>query len=266
MGNVDVGRIVLVLRRCSIVTACAVTICLPSTGFGQADVEARLSRLERQLEAGTLVELLQSVQQLQREVQELRGELELQTYTLSQAEKRQRELYLDLDRRLQQVEVARLQAPPAETVTDTQATQTPSTVAAATPPPTDDEPEIDPDEERQYQEAFNLLKERRYDEAATAFRGFLDKYPTSTYSDNARYWLGESYYVTRQFKPAMNEFQTLISDYPDSDKRTHAQLKVGFIFDELGQEDEARTVLRELILKNPGTSAAQLAEERLQRM
>ena len=130
----------------------------------------------------------------------------------------------------------------------------------------DDESTVDPNEERDYQGAFDLLKERRYDEATSAFRGFLDKYPSGTYSDNARYWLGESYYVTRQFKSAMTEFQMLIRDYPDSDKRTHAQLKVGFIFDELGQEDEARTVLRELILKNPGTSAAQLAEERLQRM
>lgn len=257
----------LVLRRCSIVTAFAVTICLPGTAFGQADVEARLARLERQLEAGTLVELLQSVQQLQRELQELRGELELQTYTLSQAEKRQRELYLDLDRRLQQVEVAGVQPVLPDTAPDTQATQSPSTVAApATLPSTDGEPTVSPNEEREYQEAFDLLKERRYDEAVTAFRGFLDKYPSSTYSDNARYWLGESYYVTRQFKPAMNEFQTLMRDYPDSDKRTHAQLKLGFIFDELGQEDEARTVLRELILENPGTSAAQLAEERLQRM
>ena len=264
MGNFS--RMALVLRRCSIVTAFAVTICLPGTGFGQADVEARLARLERQLEAGTLIELLQSVQQLQREVQELRGELELQTYTLSQAEKRQRELYLDLDRRMQQVEVAGVQPLLPDTAPDTQVTQSPSTVATATPPPTDDESTVDPNEKRDYQGAFDLLKERRYDEATSAFRGFLDKYPSGTYSDNARYWLGESYYVTRQFKSAMTEFQMLIRDYPDSDKRTHAQLKVGFIFDELGQEDEARTVLQELILKNPGTSAAQLAEERLQRM
>ena len=264
MGNF--GRMALVLRRSSIVTAFAVTISLPCTGLGQANVETRLARLERQLEGGTLVELLQSVQQLQREVQKLRGELELQTYTLSQAEKRQRELYLDLDRRLQQVEVTGVQPLLPDTAADTQVTQAPSTVAAATPPPTDDEPTVDPNEEREYQKVFDLLKERRYYEAASAFRVFLDKYPSSTYSDNARYWLGESYYVTRQFKPALSEFQTLMRDYPDSDKRTHAQLKVGFIFDELGQEDEARTVLQELILKNPGTSAAQLAEERLQRM
>lgn len=118
----------------------------------------------------------------------------------------------------------------------------------------------------QYQDAFKLLKQSRYDQAIRAFQEFLSAYPDSDYADNAQYWLAEAYYVTRNFEPALKEYRKLVQKYPNSQKYTHGLLKIGFTLQELGRLDEARKQLQELMEKYPGTTAARLAEERLQRI
>ena len=67
------------------------------------------------------------------------------------------------------------------------------------------------DEKAAYDQAFQALKELRYADAAEDFRSFLDRYPNSEYADNAQYWLGESYYVTRNYEIALTAFQTLLN-------------------------------------------------------
>jgi len=307
-----------------------------------AALSERLARIERLLDSNALVELLQRVEALQREIQELRGEMELQTHSISQLRGRQRELYLDVDRRLQRVEVAGttvpqpgtdmgFATPPANTAatstigpgvppasgTSTVATtpagiptanvvpvapaggsalpatataSTPATVPGTAPAPAMSgmpaatpatgspalstlatvepaAPPVDPvAEQNAYQQAFNLLKEGRYGPATDAFKGFLSEYPRGKYADNAQYWLGEAYYVTRQFEPALQEFRALVQNHPTSAKRTHAMLKIGYINDELGQSLEAQRILTELATRHPNTTAARLARERLQRI
>ena len=141
----------------------------------------------------------------------------------------------------------------------------PQPQAAASPAPA--APSVDPvKEQAAYQRAFNLLKEGRYEQAAAAFQAFLSEYQGGHYADNAQYWLGEAYYVTRQFEPALTEFQKLMRNYPASSKVTHAMLKVGYIYDEMDKPDKARETLKALIANHPKTTAARLAEERLRRM
>lgn len=246
----------------------------------------RVARLERLLNSDTLIQLLQRLERLQKEVQELRGELEVQTHDLAQLKQRQRDLYLDMDRRLREAQAAPAQGPaPVAAATGGQAapvqpaqtggtaTSEPSAGGAAPPPvpaasaAAPGASEVDPIKEQDaYQTAFNLLKAGRYDQAGTAFDGFLREYPKGKYSDNAQYWLGEAYYVTRQFEPAMGEFKKLLADFPESPKLTHALLKIGYIYDELGQCAEAEKSLNDLVARFPQTTAARLARERLQRM
>jgi tol-pal system protein YbgF len=88
--------------------------------------------------------------------------------------------------------------------------------------------------EASYRDAFSLLKAGQYDESITAFNAFLQQYPNSQYADNAQYWLGEAYYVMRQFEPAAAEYKKLITSYPDSKKQSHAMLKVAYSYHELG--------------------------------
>jgi tol-pal system protein YbgF len=271
----------------------AVLLTLPAVALSQtpASLEQRVAKMERMLDSGTLLKLLQSVEELKAEVRELRGQLEQQQYSLSQMTDRQRELYLDVDRRLQRMEASGAgvaaaaasagpgPAPPAgtsasagSTVGGTSPASTSgaaavgvaaagAATAAGTPQGTD------PLKEQQaYQGAFNLLKAGRYDQAAKSFRKFLAEYPTGKFAGNAQYWLGESYYVTRNFDSALREFNTLVSSHPDSQKVSHALLKIGYIHDELGQKEKAREILTGLTNDYPQSTAAGLATKRLERM
>jgi len=266
-----------------VLTSCIATglLALPAVALSQnnATLEQRVAKMERMLESGTLLKLLQSVEELKAEVRDLRGQLEQQQFALSQMTDRQRELYLDVDRRMQRMEAggtaigaaaagsaATATAPP--TGTATAPVSTAGAAAAGAAAQVSNAPaSADPVKEQQaYQAAFNLLKAGRYDQAAKSFQTFLDEYPNGKFTDNAQYWLGESYYVTRGFDNALREFTKLVNEHPDSQKLTHAQLKIGYIYDELGQKDKAREVLTGLVKNHPQSTAAGLASKRLERM
>ena len=66
------------------------------------EIIARLQRIEKALDGRGLVDLSQRVENLQQEVQELRGQLEEQNYALEQLRQSQRDTYLDLERRMAQ--------------------------------------------------------------------------------------------------------------------------------------------------------------------
>jgi TolA-binding protein len=76
---------------------------LPVNQAAAESTTERLDRLERQLDSRGLIDMLNRLDQLQRDLQELRGELEVQTHRQEDMTRRQRELYLDIDRRLQQL-------------------------------------------------------------------------------------------------------------------------------------------------------------------
>jgi len=119
--------------------------------------------------------------------------------------------------------------------------------------------------EAAYRKAFNLLREGRYGAAGDGFRKVMEAYPNTRHADNARYWLGESYYVVRDFEAAMEHFKTVMND-PDNGKQLDAMLKAGYIQYELGDYDEARKTLEKIRKDFPDTTVATLAENRLRRI
>jgi len=229
-----------------------------------------------------MVDMVLQIQALQDEVRELRGMIEEQQHLIDTLQRRQRDQYLDLDQRIGELASAR---PPSLSANPTM----PAT--AATPPP-EDLPEVReevnrpsvvtglpaPDaearpaaqspaaEKAMYDQAFQALKELRYADAAEGFQAFLDQYPESEYADNAQYWLGESYYVTRNYEIALEAFQTLLDDYPQSLKVPDSLLKVGYTHYELKQWDLARAALTQVQEQYPDTTVARLAENRLRSM
>ena len=253
------------------------------------DLDERLKRLERLLGSQSLLKIFEEVESLGADVRELRGQLEVQSHTINQLQDRLRERYLDVDRRLQRVESApQLQAagaqqpavpaPAAPNAPETAARSTPAPAVPQSPPQPSTTaaagqaaaalPEsrgVDPFEEQQaYTNAFNLLKSGRYEDAAVAFRQFIAAYPAGSYAGNAQYWLGETHYVTRKFDLAMQEFQRLVSNYPNSTKLPGALLKIGYVHDELGNKAEAERVLSDLRVRYQDSAAAKLALEKLQ--
>ena len=263
-----------------------------------------MKQLRRLLDNRGLLELFQRMDDLADEVSSLRGMLEQQNHDLAGLKKRQRELYLDTDRRLRELESTSSRAPstspaPAAAVNTTPpaaAASTPASMPAAsspapekptrvTPPPvsvtapvavtpvskkpysSQTKPSVTMSEERAaYQKAFDMLKEGRYKSANAAFRRFVAKYPDSSYAGNSQYWLGESNYVTRQFEQAVKEFEAVLNKYPASNKVPDAMLKLGYTWYELHQFDAAKSILAKLRQQFPKSTAARLAGKRLERM
>lgn len=200
-------------------------------------VEQQVARVERITDNQSLLQLAGKVDGLQEEVRGLRGELEIVKHQLQMTQDRQRDLYLDIDRRLQALEGGAANSAPAAS-----------------------------GDNAAYQAAFDLLKQEQYEQAAKAFADFLQTYPDSRLRDNAQYWLGEAHYVSRDFKQAVTDFRTLMEQYPQSAKLPDAWLKLGFCQYELGEWAKAREALTTVTDRYPDHPAAGLAKGRLERM
>ena len=220
-----------------------------------ADLEARLIRIERVVENQSLIQLSTQVDQLRQETAALRGELETLRYETESGASRQRELYADVDRRLQAIETA----PRAAAEVPSAGAGSASNAAAAPARPAGSD-------QQNYQAAFELLQARKYDEASRAFTDFLAAYPTSPLADNAQYWLAETRYVRQQYREALPEFRKVLEQYPQSAKLPDALLKVGFCQIEIGDRAAARASLQDVVKQFPDTTAARLASQRLERL
>ena len=119
------------------------------------------------------------------------------------------------------------------------------------------------DERSAYDIAFNALKAGLYADSARMFQAFVETYPNGTYTPNALYWLGESYYVTQNYQLALVQFQSLYERYPTHDKAPGALLKLGLSQQGLRQIDAAERTLGEVVSRFPGTDAARAASDRL---
>ncbi|MGH8503732.1 MAG: tol-pal system protein YbgF [Gammaproteobacteria bacterium] len=247
----------------------------PITERRLGDIDNRLNRLEGVFDNKVLLEMLQRIENLQRELQAARDATERTAYELEGIKDRQRELYLDIDRRLRALETAQPAASPAPQASgDTTASPPAGDSAPPASPAEDREPEssvgpdsvTDADDGQAYRDAFELLKDGQYEQSIVAFKRFLADHPQSTYAANAQYWLAEANYVSANYERAATEFDKVIEHYPDSSKVPDARLKLGFTYYELQQWEKARSVLTDVTRQHPNSTVARLAESRLQRM
>jgi tol-pal system protein YbgF len=226
-------------------------------------IEERLSRLERIVDnKDSATTMLKRIQELQTENQSLRNEVETLQFETVQSADRERQLYLDLDQRLQALEAGGAAAANAAG-----ASGAGSGAAGAMPANNGAAPSgAAGTEQDAYAAAFDALKQGKYQEAEAGFRGFLEAYPGSELRDNAEYWLAETYYVTEDFPKALTGFQNVINNYPASRKIPDAWLKIGYCNYELQKWDDARQALTTAESRYPESTAAKLASQRLEQM
>ena len=275
----------------SLTAALVAAVCVPGSVLAQnrLSLAERVEQLERQNqgtgEANSLSEIMVRAQELQAEVQSLRGLVEQQSFEIEGLKKRQRDQYVDLDSRLQRLEGGMTvpARPPAtavpsdapapdrldvdepsntlsESVTPTAGSYAPPVGADIVGGGVSSSP---PEEKQLYETAFEALKQGRYAEASQLFSAFLQQYPNGELAANATYWLGESYYVTQNYQLALETFQSLLSRFPDSRKAPDTLLKVGYCQYELGDAPRAAATLNEVISRYPDTPVARLAQGRL---
>lgn len=242
-------RSTLGLAVCVLLTGCVTAPEQDPVVQKLTEFDSRLLRIERVMTNQSLLDLSQRNEALQNEIRTLRGQLDELQHNVNRTQTQLREQYNDVDRRITTLESGGSAG----------LGSTPSAASAGLPVPQGDD-------RANYQAAFDLLKDGKYPEATAGFKQFLTTFPDSVLADNAYYWLGESYYVTKQFTEALKSFRTVIDKYPASRKMPDALLKIGYCNYELKNWGEARTSLTRVVQQYGDTTAARLANERLAKM
>lgn len=235
----------------------------------QSAYPAAVANAPKPSAASTLYEILGRLEQLQVEVQQLRGQVEEQAYTITELKKRQNTIYSDLDQRIQSIETGSAVAP---TISEA--------APASAPPPVEPAPAVAPvvqqpapvkpataeSEKQRYQQAYETLKNGHYTNAIAEFKRFLQDFPSGEFADNAQYWLGEAYKVNREVSLSSEAFNKLIANYPNSPKVRDGLLKLGYLELEQNNIAKAREYFTRITASYPGTTAAHLAAKKLQQL
>jgi len=195
------------------------------------------ARIDTKSDKSSTLDLLNQNDATLQQLNQLRGQIEVLANDLAQAQKRQKDFYVDLDARLRKLE-------PREVTIDGKSTQ------------------VDPGEQRGYDAAMQQFKTGDYKAASTALQEFVQRYPGSSYAANAQYWLGNSYYAQRDCKAAIAAQLVVLKNYADSPKAPDAMLNIASCQTEL-KDKAAKKTLQDLIKQYPDSPAAATAKDRL---
>lgn len=237
-----------------------------------------------------VVQLLNQVEALNGDLNRLRGQIELLTNEITNAQKRQTGMYVDLDTRLRRIEqqgaavkkeqeaaaalearVRKLEQAAAERAAIPAPVASPA-VAAVVPPvatvPANANPAADDPAsiQRAYENARNYYRIDDYPGAIRSFDSFLKAHPKHPLAANSQYWIGESHLRMREFQAAIDAQRKLLSTYPDSNKVPDALLIIGTAESSLGASTSAKTTFEDLIARYPASDSAEKAKVRLSRL
>ena len=214
-------------------------------------IEGRSGVVDSQVSgAGQLSELFYRIQVLQQDLKDLRGTIEEQSYLIKRLERSQKEQYLDLDNRLVQLGGADLESRAAQTE-DKESSEEVTTLL-------NEVPEFD-NEREAYQYAFDLMRNRQYQESLAGFEEIIVAFPNGQYTPNAFYWIGELYLAQGDNEKSRQSFIQVISLYPDHQKVPDAMYKLGVVYFALGDNQSALRYLGQVQQEYPNSSAAGLA-------
>jgi tol-pal system protein YbgF len=115
-----------------------------------------------------------------------------------------------------------------------------------------------------YKDAYETFQKGNLEGARAKFEAFLKQYPNTELSDNAQFWIGETYFLKKDFEKAILEYEKAIAKYPEGDKIPAALFKQALAFLELGDKTNARNLLKRVIERYPHSEQAEMAKKRLE--
>ncbi len=229
-------------------------------------------------------EMVLLLQQLQDEVRSLRGTVEQQQRRITQLEYQQRDRYRDVDRRLSLLfqslpADAALVAPDAASSgvgpqsassgsSEADAlltsapldTSTPVSVTSQQGETVSGQPAAIGNDQRDYDAAYALIRQREFASANMALVEFINAYPDSALIPNAWYWKGEVHLAQQQNEGARQAFTQVLENYAGHSKAPDAMYKLGVLFGRSGDTAAATEMMRKVIETYPQSSAAELAQ------
>lgn len=213
-------------------------------------LEGRVLKLEEanNQQTRSMLDLQGQIEALNTEIRKLRGQNEELAHGLQDAEKREKDFYVDLDTRLRRFESTGEAVPAAGGA---------ESVAA---PADRDDPVA---ENRAYEAAYGLYKGGSNASAAKAFQEFARKYPQSVHVPNAIYWLGNALFNLGDYKGALETYRELRKDYPAYPRDAEVLFNIAGCQLELKQSQDAQKTLKLLVSKYPSSEAAAKAKKLL---
>ncbi len=114
-----------------------------------------------------------------------------------------------------------------------------------------------------FSQAYADYMKGNYDIAIIEFKDYISKFSNTEKVDNAYYWLGLCYFEKEKYRDAIDSFDKIIKDFPDSDVLPAAMLKKGLALFEMGAAGMGAVQLQELIEKFPMSKEANIARKKL---
>jgi len=244
--------------------------------------------------------LLEQNQQLQAEVQALRGLVEQQGFEIRRLQRDSLNRYTNLDERLTSLESNPSSVAATPPVTPTPSTSnspannaadptrrpivanssstTTNTTASGNsglarnslndpvPARTNSRPTLEPavlSEQQLYQMAYDSVINSNFERSIAEFDQYLSIYPQGLFLTNAHYWKGQAYLYLDRFEEARQSYEIIIDDYPDSPKLPDAMYGLGLAYEGMGNISQARQILNNIKRRFPNTGVANLADTRL---
>ncbi len=220
------------------------------------ELDARITKLEQALSSAeadkeqavrTSLDLQMQLDALNTELRKLNGQNEELTHSLQDTEKRQKDFYVDLDTRLRRIEAG-------------------AASAAVSSAHADDAKDVSANplgENGAFEAAYAFYKAENYQKAASAFGDFLKAYPQSVHEANVHYWMGNAYFLLKDYKNCLGSYGTLVAKFPDHPRAAEAMLNIADCQLELKNKLAARKTLKQLISQFPGSDASDKAKKRL---
>lgn len=210
----------------------------------QKTVNDRLAAIEAAVQdRRALLDLATQLESLKQDIARLRGQNESLLNQADNLERRQKDLYVDLDTRLRKMEQAQAQLMDKVTAPEREAAK----------------------EKEAYESALNQFRQNNFGSAIAAFQAFMSTYPSSQLVPSAQYWIGNAYYALRDYKSAIAAQQKVVATWPDNAKASDALLNIASSQSEMNDARAARETLQLLLKRYPASPAAEQAKQRLQR-
>jgi tol-pal system protein YbgF len=215
------------------------------------ELEARVQKLQDSVQQQTrsMLDLQSQIDAMNTDIRKLRGQNEETAHGLQEAEKRQKDFYVDLDTRVRRFESEEQ----AAKVAAASAAKSTTTLANASPV----------SEDHAFARAYGLFEAGKHAEAAKAYQEFLKKYPNSIHIPNATYYLGNAQYAIRNYRAALDSYEGLLKIYPDTPITPDVLFKIAESLHGLKHDVAAQKTFRRLIAKFPSSKAAAKARKRL---
>lgn len=206
-----------------------------------AKVDPLVTRTDTKADTKSVLNLGGEIERLRTDIAELRGQIELLSNDIGNAQRRQRDLYADVDQRLRALETKATQPAPAES--------RPAEPVAG--------------EQKAFDDALAQFKSTNYAGAIQSLSAFLQRYPDSAYLPQAYFWLGSSHFAQLDCANAMPAYQTVVTRFATSPRAADAMLNMASCQLDRKDKGAAREMLDNLIKKYPNAPAAAAAKERL---